>query len=108
MQAGLVLFGLASGYAAFGADSAGAALGMILNGFVLEHFSWHSVFVLNLPLALGALAVGALLVPTSKELYLAAHAATVGGTPPSPGLAAGSTSSARSCPRPASPAWSTA
>src|SRR5205085_7830712 len=104
MQAGLLLFGLASGYAAFAADSAGgliaaravmglagamimpstlsilinvfppaerpkaiavwsgiagggAALGMILNGFVLEHFSWHSVFVINLPLAIGALAI---------------------------------------------------
>ncbi|HEV7864567.1 MAG TPA: MFS transporter, partial [Acidimicrobiia bacterium] len=114
MQGGLVLFGLASGYAAFGAHSAGAligarsvmglagamimpstlsilmnvfpaserpkaiavwsgiagggaALGMILNGFVLEHFAWPVVFVINLPLALGALAVGALIVPTSKD-----------------------------------------
>jgi len=114
MQAGLALFGLASGYAAFGADSAsgliaaraimglagamimpstlsilinvfpraerpkaiavwsgiaggGAAIGMLLNGFVLEHFSWHSVFVINLPLAIGALAVGLVLVPTSKD-----------------------------------------
>ena len=114
MQAGLVLFGLASGYAAFGASSAGgligaravmglagamimpstlsiltnvfpaserpkaiavwsgiagggAALGMILNGFILEHFSWNAVFVVNLPLAFGALAVGAAIVPTSKD-----------------------------------------
>src|ERR1044072_1819974 len=114
MQAGLALFGLASGYAAFGADSAagliaaravmglagamimpttlsiltnvfpaherpkaiavwggiaggGAALGMILNGFILEHFSWHSVFVINLPLAIGALAVGMVLVATSTD-----------------------------------------
>ena len=50
-----------------GIAGGGAALGMILNGFVLEHFSWHSVFVINLPLALGALAAGALLVPTSKD-----------------------------------------
>ncbi|HZQ79806.1 MAG TPA: MFS transporter [Acidimicrobiia bacterium] len=114
MQAGLALFGLASGYAAFVAGSAGAliaaralmglagamimpstlsiltnvfpaherpkaiavwagiagggaALGMILNGFILEHFSWHSVFVLNLPLAVGALAVGAVIIPRSKD-----------------------------------------
>src|SRR5437763_5275770 len=114
MQLGLVLFGLASGYAAFFAASAtaliaargvmglagamimpstlsiltnvfpaherpkaiavwsgiaggGAALGMILNGFILEHFSWHSVFVINLPLAIAALAVGMVLVPTSKD-----------------------------------------
>jgi EmrB/QacA subfamily drug resistance transporter len=131
MQAGLALFGLASGYAAFGADSSagliaaravmglagamimpstlsiltnvfpaherpkaiavwsgiaggGAALGMLLNGFVLEHFSWHSVFVINLPLAVGALAVGMVLVPTSKDPSRAAHAAVVGGTPPIP------------------------
>jgi EmrB/QacA subfamily drug resistance transporter len=114
MQAGLVLFGLASAYAAFGAGNAagligaravmglagamimpstlsiltnvfpaserpkaiavwsgiaggGAALGMIINGFVLQHFAWNSVFVLNLPLAFGALAVGAVIVPTSKD-----------------------------------------
>src|SRR5207249_5168520 len=45
----------------------GAALGMMLNGFILEHFSWHSVFVINLPLAVGALAVGAAIVPTSRD-----------------------------------------
>lgn len=114
MQAGLALFGLASAYAAFGADSSagliaaravmglagamimpstlsiltnvfpvserpkaiavwsgiaggGAALGMLLNGFVLEHFAWHSVFIINLPLAIGALAIGMVLVPTSKD-----------------------------------------
>jgi len=114
MQAGLLLFGLGSAYAAFAADTSGdlilaravmglagamimpstlsiltnvfpasergkaiavwsgiagggAALGMLLNGFVLEHFSWQSVFVINLPLALGALAAGVVLVPTSKD-----------------------------------------
>jgi EmrB/QacA subfamily drug resistance transporter len=114
MQAGLVLFGLASGYAAFFAHNAGAligaraamglagamimpstlsiltnvfpaserakaiavwsgiagggaALGMILNGFVLEHFAWNTVFVINLPMAVGALAAGAFLVPTSRD-----------------------------------------
>jgi EmrB/QacA subfamily drug resistance transporter len=50
-----------------GIAGGGAALGMILNGFVLEHFSWHAVFVINIPLALGALAVGAMIVPTSKD-----------------------------------------
>ena len=114
MQAGLVIFGVASAYAAFVAGSAsglivaravmglagamimpstlsiltnvfpaeerpkaiavwagiaggGAALGMILNGFILEHFSWHAVFVVNLPLAVGALAVGAMIIPRSKD-----------------------------------------
>src|SRR2546421_805360 len=50
-----------------GIAGGGAALGMILNGFVLEHFAWNSVFVLNLPLAIGALAAGAMLVPTSRD-----------------------------------------
>ena len=114
MQTGLLLFGLASGYAAFFAGTAGAliaargvmglagamimpstlsiltnvfpaherakaiavwsgiagggaALGMILNGFILEHFAWHAVFVVNLPLALGAVAVGSAIIPTSKD-----------------------------------------
>jgi EmrB/QacA subfamily drug resistance transporter len=114
MQAGLVLFGGATAFAAFAADSGatliaaravmglagamimpstlsiltnvfpaaerpkaiavwagiaggGAAIGMIVNGFVLEHWSWPAVFILNLPLAVGALAVGAVLVPTSRD-----------------------------------------
>ena len=114
MQTGLLLFGLASGYAAFFAGTAGAliaargvmglagamimpstlsiltnvfpaherakaiavwsgiagggaALGMLLNGFILEHFAWHAVFVVNLPLALGAVAVGSAIIPTSKD-----------------------------------------
>jgi EmrB/QacA subfamily drug resistance transporter len=50
-----------------GIAGGGAAIGMIVNGFVLEHWSWHAVFILNLPLAAGALAAGAVLVPTSRD-----------------------------------------
>ncbi|HTE22188.1 MAG TPA: MFS transporter [Candidatus Limnocylindria bacterium] len=114
LQIGLVLFGLASAYAAFAADSAGAlvgaravmgmagafimpatlsiltnifppkerakavgiwagvtgagvALGPLLTGFVLEHFSWPAVFTINLPvIILTMLAVG-LLVPRTAD-----------------------------------------
>src|SRR5207237_2839190 len=50
-----------------GIAGGGAALGMILNGFILEHFSWNAVFGVNLPLAFGALPVRAVIVPTSKD-----------------------------------------
>jgi EmrB/QacA subfamily drug resistance transporter len=114
MQAGLVLFALATGFAAFAASSGaaliaaratmglagamimpstlsiltnvfpageraraiaiwtavsggGAAIGMMISGFMLEHWSWHSVFMLNLPVAAVALIAGAVLIPTSRD-----------------------------------------
>src|SRR3954453_11810029 len=45
----------------------GAAVGMMISGFVLENWSWHAVFVLTLPLAAVALAAGAFLIPTSSD-----------------------------------------
>ena len=41
----------------------GAALGPIVGGLVLQHFWWGSVFLLNIPVALLALAATAALVP---------------------------------------------
>ena len=114
MQVGLLLFTLATGFAAFFASSGGAligaravmglsaamvmpstlsiltnvfpageraraiaiwtavsgggaAIGMMISGFMLEHWSWHSVFLLNLPVAAVALIAGAVLVPTSRD-----------------------------------------
>jgi MFS transporter, DHA2 family, integral membrane protein len=114
MQAGLVLFALATGFAAFFAASGtgliaargvmglagamimpstlsilanvfpagergraiaiwtavsggGAAIGMMISGFMLEHWSWHSVFLLNLPVAAVALVAGMILIPTSRD-----------------------------------------
>src|SRR6195256_6794660 len=45
----------------------GAAIGMMISGFMLEHWSWHSVFLLNLPVAAIALIAGMVLVPTSRD-----------------------------------------
>jgi EmrB/QacA subfamily drug resistance transporter len=114
MQAGLVMFTLASGFAAFFATSGGgliaargvmglsgamimpstlsiltnvfpagqraraiaiwtavsgggAAIGMMVSGFMLEHWSWSSVFLLNLPVGAVALIAGMVLVPTSRD-----------------------------------------
>jgi MFS family permease len=43
------------------------ALGPMTGGFLLEHFSWHSVFWVNIPIGIVALAAGALIVPTSRD-----------------------------------------
>jgi hypothetical protein len=45
----------------------GAAIGMMISGFLLEHWSWHSVFLLNLPVAAVALVAGMVLIPTSRD-----------------------------------------
>jgi len=113
LQAGLVLFGLATGYAAMFADTAGqligarvfmgagaamvmpatlsiitnifpsherakavaawagisgggAAIGPLLSGFMLEHYSWNAVFAVNVPFVVLALVLGAVFVPRSR------------------------------------------
>ena len=43
------------------------AFGPIAGGFLLEHFWWGSVFLINLPIVAVALVAGAILVPTSKD-----------------------------------------
>ena len=45
----------------------GIAVGPILGGFLLEHFSWHSIFTVNLPIALAAFIAVLALVPDSKD-----------------------------------------
>src|SRR3981081_2809606 len=45
----------------------GAAIGMMISGFMLEHWSWHSVFLLNLPVAAVAMVAGMVLIPTSRD-----------------------------------------
>lgn len=114
MQAGLVLFGLASAAAAFmvhsadaliavravmglagamimpatlsilinvfptkeraravgiwaGISGAGIALGPLLTGYILQHFTWHAVFLINIPIILIALVSGAILVPRTSD-----------------------------------------
>lgn len=114
MQAGVVLFGAASAYATFVANSAadviaarafmgiggalvmpatlsilvnsfpsnerakaigiwagiaggGGAVGLVLGGWLVEHFWWGSAFAINVPVTIIALVLGARLVPTSKD-----------------------------------------
>ena len=114
LQAGLILFGLASAYSAFIAGSAGAvigaravtglagamimpatlsiltnvfppkerakavgiwaavigvgvAVGPLVGGLLLVHYSWHSVFTINIPVIIIALLVSAWLVPRTAD-----------------------------------------
>jgi MFS transporter, DHA2 family, integral membrane protein len=50
-----------------GIAAGGAALGPPTSGFLLEHFWWGSVFLVNVPLVLVALIAGRRLVPRSKD-----------------------------------------
>ncbi|MFJ1935665.1 MULTISPECIES: MFS transporter [unclassified Kitasatospora] len=49
------------------AATAGAALGPVVGGVLLEHFWWGSVFLLNIPILLLLLVLGAWLLPESKD-----------------------------------------
>jgi EmrB/QacA subfamily drug resistance transporter len=42
-------------------------LGPVLGGLLLQHFSWHSVFWINVPAACLTLAAGAVLMPESRN-----------------------------------------
>ncbi|MAT06015.1 MAG: MFS transporter [Acidimicrobiaceae bacterium] len=50
-----------------GFSGLGVAIGPMTGGFLLEHFSWHSVFWVNIPIGVAALALGARFVPTSRD-----------------------------------------
>ncbi len=50
-----------------GFSGVGVALGPIVGGILLKHFSWSSVFWVNIPIGLAALGVGAVILPTSRE-----------------------------------------
>jgi EmrB/QacA subfamily drug resistance transporter len=116
MQAGIAVFGAASAYATFVANSAaevigaralmgiggalvmpatlsilvnsfpaherakaigiwsgiaggGGALGLVLGGWLVEHFWWGSAFAINVPVAIITLVLGAKLVPNSKDRH---------------------------------------
>jgi EmrB/QacA subfamily drug resistance transporter len=43
------------------------AIGPMTGGFLLEHFSWHSVFWINIPIGIAALVLGVRYVPTSRD-----------------------------------------
>ncbi len=50
-----------------GFAGAGAAIGPLLSGLILERFSWAGVFWINVPIVLVALVAGAFLLPASKD-----------------------------------------
>src|SRR5690606_10390896 len=50
-----------------GIAGGGAAVGPIASGYLLEHYWWGSVFLVNVPVILVALVVGAFIVPKSKD-----------------------------------------
>jgi EmrB/QacA subfamily drug resistance transporter len=43
------------------------AMGPVTGGFLLEHFWWGSVFIVNVPVVIVAIAAGRALVPTSRD-----------------------------------------
>lgn len=49
------------------AASAGAAVGPVVGGFLLEHFWWGSVYLINVPVMAVLVVVGARLIPESKN-----------------------------------------
>ena len=42
-------------------------MGPVASGFLLEHFWWGAVFLVNVPVIIGALIVGKILLPTSRD-----------------------------------------
>ncbi|HEX9995446.1 MAG TPA: MFS transporter [Acidimicrobiales bacterium] len=50
-----------------GVAGLGIALGPVTGGWLLEHFWWGSVFLVNVVVVVVALAAGAVLVPTSRD-----------------------------------------
>ncbi len=50
-----------------GVSGLGIAIGPIVGGWLLEHFWWGSVFLVNVPVVIVALIAGRLIVPNSKD-----------------------------------------
>ena len=50
-----------------GISGGGAAIGPIASGWLLEHFWWGSVFLVNVPIIVLALVAGAIVLPKSKD-----------------------------------------
>src|SRR3954469_5909489 len=49
-----------------GVSGMGIAIGPLLGGWLLDHYWWGSVFLINLPVTVIALVAGKVLLPTSK------------------------------------------
>lgn len=50
-----------------GVSGLGIAVGPAIGGWLLQHFWWGSVFLVNVPVVIAALVAGHFLVPTSKD-----------------------------------------
>ncbi len=50
-----------------GCAGLGVAIGPVVGGLLLEHYSWHSVFLINVPVIVLAIVAGWFLVPTSRD-----------------------------------------
>jgi EmrB/QacA subfamily drug resistance transporter len=50
-----------------GTAGVGVALGPLTGGFLLEHFYWGSIFLVNLPIVVFGIVAGLVLIPTSKD-----------------------------------------
>ena len=50
-----------------GTAGIGVALGPLTGGFLLGHFYWGSIFLVNLPIVIFGVVAGFLLIPTSKD-----------------------------------------
>ncbi|MFC4604792.1 MFS transporter [Rhodococcus kronopolitis] len=49
------------------AASGGAAIGPLVGGFLLEHFWWGSVFIINIPVIIVLIGFGYVLIPESRD-----------------------------------------
>jgi EmrB/QacA subfamily drug resistance transporter len=50
-----------------GVSGLGIAIGPVVGGWLLQHFWWGSVFLINIPVVIIALATGRVLVPNSRD-----------------------------------------
>ena len=50
-----------------GVSGAGGAVGLVLGGWLVEHYWWGSTFAMNIPVVIASLAIAARILPTSKD-----------------------------------------
>ncbi len=50
-----------------GVAGIGVALGPLAGGFLLQHFYWGSIFLVNVPIVVVAIVAGRIVVPTSRD-----------------------------------------
>ena len=69
--------------------AAGASIGQVLGGVLTDALSWHSIFFINLPIGLAAIAIALPVLPNDRGLGLAAGADVVGAVLVTTGLMSG-------------------